>query len=66
MRYLIPLIVATFVSFGFVSSKVDAGQRSNCPRCQQVRRTQQPGVLKKLFELERRKNSWLRRTILSR
>ena len=60
MRYLIPLIVAAFLSFGYVGSEVDAGQRTcNCPRCQQVRRAKQQNVFQKLLELERRKNAWL-------
>ena len=67
MRYLIPLIVAAFLSFGVVGGEVDAGQKPcNCPRCQQVRRAHPPNVFQQLLELERRKNAWLRKTFLGK
>lgn len=67
MRYVIPFIVAAFLSFGVLGSQeADAGNRCNCPRCQQVRRQSQPNLFQKMMELERRKNAWLRRTFLGK
>lgn len=67
MRYIIPFIVAAVLGFGALGSQeAEAGSHCNCPRCQQVRRQQQPNVFQKMMELERRKNAWLRKTFLGK
>ena len=67
MRYVIPFILAAFLSLGVGGGdKAEAGSRCNCPKCQQVRRQSQPNVFAKLMDLERRKNAWLKRTFLGK
>lgn len=70
MRYIIPFILAAFLSLGFLGgSEADAANNCNCVRCQQARAQRsmpQQNVFQKLMELERKKNAWLRRTFLGR
>lgn len=67
MRYVIPFVLAAFMSLSLVGGEeVEAASRCNCPKCQQVRRQKQPSMFKKLADLERRKNAWLRKTFLGK